>query len=211
MNKSNSKFKQNVVIYSTIVVFFILTVSIFTSESSGTYVFAEEIDAKTNLSIGSQHVGSMIKTETVSSDGSVWIFLTITEPVKGERMGINLAFTDENGKRLEHVNYDILVTQNDKVILSETMVHQHVGVGNHLTSEQLSNENVNVQITLQGLGLTPPFTGPQGEVIHVMGAFVIPEFGAITTVILGIAVTTLIVMSAKNKLAIMPGITKNRF
>ena len=91
------------------------------------------------------------------------------------------------------------------------MVHQHVGVGNHLTSEQLSNENVNVQITLQGLGLTPPFTGPQGEVINVMGTFVIPEFGAITTVILGIAVTTLIIMSAKNKLAIMPGITKNRF
>jgi len=209
MNIPDLKFKQNVLIYFTIVVFFILTVSIFAIESFDTYAFAEEIDTKTNLSLGGQHVGSMIKTETVSSDGSVWIFLTITEPVKGERMGINLAFTDENGKRLEHVNYDIIVTQNDKVILSETMVHQHVGVGNHLSSEQLSNENVNVQITLQGLGLAPPFTGPQGEVINIMGTFVIPEFGAITTVILVIAVTTLIVMSAKNKLSIMPGITKN--
>ncbi len=199
---------QKRLIYSSYVVFLILSVPMLVIGGSDTYAFAEEVQTKTNLILGGHHTGSMIKTETVSSDGSIWVLLTITEPVKGERMGVNLTFTDKDGKLLQHVNYDIIITQNDKVILSETMIHQHVGIGNHLTEAQLTDDSVNVQITLQGIGLYPPFTGPQGEVIHVMGTFVIPEFGAIVPVILGIAITTLVIMSRKNKLLFIPNIAK---
>jgi len=42
------------------------------------------------------------------------------------------------------------------------------------------------------------------EVIEIIGTFVIPEFGAIAAIILAVAITSIIVLSAKTKLSIMP-------
>lgn len=44
------------------------------------------------------HSDSMIKTHTVSSDGSIWIFLAATEPAEKERITVNIRFTDKDGK-----------------------------------------------------------------------------------------------------------------
>ena len=42
------------------------------------------------------------------------------------------------------------------------------------------------------------------EVIEIIGTFVIPEFGTIAAIILAVAITSIIVLSAKTKLSIMP-------
>ena len=42
------------------------------------------------------------------------------------------------------------------------------------------------------------------EVIEIIGTFVIPEFGTIAAIILAVAITAIIVLSAKTKLSIMP-------
>ena len=44
------------------------------------------------------------------------------------------------------------------------------------------------------------------EVIEIIGTFVIPEFGTIAAIILAVAITSIIVLSAKTKLSIMPKI-----
>ena len=42
------------------------------------------------------------------------------------------------------------------------------------------------------------------EVIEIIGTFVIPEFGTIAAIILAVAITSIIVLSVKTKLSIMP-------
>ena len=42
------------------------------------------------------------------------------------------------------------------------------------------------------------------EIIEIIGTFVIPEFGTIAAIILAVAITSIIVLSAKTRLSIMP-------
>ena len=162
-------------------------------------VFAEEIIIKIPpFSLGSNHDGSMIKTQTVSSDGYVWTFLTYTEPVEREHMTINVQFTDKDGKMLYDINYDILATQNDQVILDETMINQKIGIKDHLTQALPSNDGVVIKITLQGTGTNPPLTEPHGGTIQTN---IVPEFGGIATVILGVSILSIVIISTKNKVS----------
>jgi predicted secreted protein with PEFG-CTERM motif len=178
----------------------VLLVALFTVTSFDTFAFAEELTIPSpELSLGSNHLGSMIKTQTVSSDGSVWIFVTYTTPVEREHMTVNVRFTDKNGQEITDVNYDILVSQNDQIILDETMVNHQRGIGDHLTKELPSNDNISIKITLQGIGTVAPFTGPQGESIHVN---VVPEFGTIVMMILVVSIISIIGITAKSKLMI---------
>jgi len=50
--------------------------------------------------------------------------------------------------------------------------------------------------------LIPFYNG--SEVIEIIGTFVIPEFGTIAAIILAVAITSIIVLSAKTRLNIMP-------
>ena len=178
----------------------VLLIALFTITSFDTSAFAEELIIQNpELSLGSNHLGSMIKTQAVSSDGSVWIFTTYTNPVEREHMTVNVRFTDKNGQEITNVNYDILVSQNDQVVLDETMVNHQIGIGDHLTKVLSSNDNVSIKITLQGIGTVAPFTGPQGESIQVN---VVPEFGTIVMMILVVSIISVIGISAKSKLMI---------
>ena len=161
-------------------------------------VFAEEIVIQKNPpNMDTNRSGSMIKTQTVSSDGSIWIFLAATEPTEKERMTINIRFTDKDGKQVNDINYDIMATQNDRIVLEDLMVNQQIGIGDHRTQELLSDDKVNIKITLQGIGTDPPFTGPHGELSQTEE---IPEFGAISIMILTVAIISIIGISAKSKL-----------
>jgi len=177
--------------------FSIVIVSLFILSSFSVNVFAQEVIIPSPLSLGSNHLGSMIKMETVSDDGSTWILVTSTEPVEREHMTINVRFTDKNGQEIYDVNYDIMVTQNDQVILDKTMVNQKVGIDDHLTEELSSNDNVNIKVTLQGTGTNIPLTGPHGESLEVN---VVPEFGTITMMILVVSIISIMAITAKNKM-----------
>lgn len=179
--------------------FSIAMASLFILSSFSVNVFAQEVEIKSPLSLGANHLGSMIKMETVSDDGSTWILITSTEPVEREHMTINVRFTDKNGQELIDVNYDIIVTQNNQVVLDKTMINQQVGIRDHLTAALPSNENVNIKITLQGTGANIPLTGPHGESLEVI---VVPEFGTIAMMILVVSIMSIVVISAKSRISL---------
>ncbi|MHA7733621.1 PEFG-CTERM sorting domain-containing protein [Nitrosopumilus sp. S6] len=174
-----------------------MLVTIFTATNFHTFAFAEEpVSPKAELSIGANHLGSMVKTQTLSDDGSVWIFVTASEPVEREHMTINVRFTDKNGQELTDVNYDILASQNDKVILYKTMINQQMGIRDHLTQALPSNDNVSISLTLHGIGVDS-LTTLDGESIEIN---IVPEFGTIAMMILIVSITSVIIISAKNKM-----------
>jgi len=130
------------------------------------------------------------------SDGtqvSVWA----SKPMAGERMNIDIKFHDA-----EHVNHDIKVTQNGKVVLDDTGAHHHEGTGMHETAPLESADPVNITVTFQGYGVEKPFTGPVGEVVKFSN--VVPEFGTIAALILAAAIISIVAFSAKSKLSIIP-------
>jgi len=178
--------------------FIVMIVSLFVMSGFYTNAFAEEITVQTPLSLGSNHVGVMTTTQTSSFDGSIVVFLTATEPVKGEHMSISPRFIDKTGKEIQNINYDIIATQNGQVILSETMITQHIGIGAHLTQTLPSSDLVNIKITLQGME-SYPITVSQGKPIDII---VVPEFGTITMMILVVSLTSIIAISAKNKISL---------
>jgi predicted secreted protein with PEFG-CTERM motif len=178
--------------------FTVMIVSLFVMSGFSPNVSAEDISIQTPLSLGSNHDGIMTTTRTSSSDGSIVVFLTATEPVKGEHMSISPRFIDNTGKEIQNINYDIIATQNGQVILSETMVNQHIGIGARLTQVLPNSDSVNIKITLQGME-SHPITVSQGKPIDII---VVPEFGAITMMILGVSIMSIIAISARNKISL---------
>jgi len=112
-------------------------------------------------------------------------------------MTINLEFTDAaTGTVIEHINYDITATQAGTTVLETMAVHEHMGTVSHTTDALSSGDPVDVSITLQGIGIDTK-TGPMGDVVMFT---VVPEFGAITVMILGVAIVSIIAMSARSKI-----------
>jgi predicted secreted protein with PEFG-CTERM motif len=125
------------------------------------------------------------------SDGtkvSIWT----SEPMAGERMEISIEF--ENS---EHVNHDIMVTQNGEEVLHDTGAHHHEGTGVHETAPLSSSDPVDITITFQGYGIDDPKTGPIGE--EVQFSNVVPEFGTIAMVILGVAIISIVAFTSKSR------------
>jgi predicted secreted protein with PEFG-CTERM motif len=179
--------------------FSILLVSLFVLSNFSVNVYASEVIIPSPLNLGPNHLGSMTKMETVSDDGSTWILVTSTDPVEREHMTINVRFTDKNGQEQYDVNYDIIATQSGQVVLDKTMVNQRIGISDHLTEALPSNDNVNIKITLQGIGTNAPLTVPHGGSLQLN---VVPEFGTVVMMILVVSIMSIIAISAKSKISL---------
>jgi len=137
------------------------------------------------------HMEGAATVTTMMSDGtkvSVWA----SEPMQGERMEISIEF--ENS---EHVNHDIMVTQNGETVLDDTGAHHHEGKGMHETAPLKTSDPVNITITFQGYGVDDPKTGPIGEV--VVFSNVVPEFGTVAMMILSVAIISIVAITAKSR------------
>ena len=124
------------------------------------------------------------------SDGtmvSVWT----TAPMAGEAMEISIEFKDA-----EHVNHDIMVTQNGEEVLNDEGAHHHEGTGMHTTAPLDSSDPVDITITFQGYGIDEK-TGPIGE--EVVFTNVVPEFGTIAMMILAVAIISIVAVTAKSR------------
>ncbi|NIP62559.1 MAG: PEFG-CTERM sorting domain-containing protein [Nitrosopumilaceae archaeon] len=143
--------------------------------------------------------------EAEGSEGGeeeLMVDITTSSTGKGERMSIDVTFMDMSGMDTEHVNYDIKATQGGKVVLDEKGVHDHDGKMSHMSAplpNAASDANpVDVEVKFLGFGLPDEeWTGPVG---HVATKKVVPEFGTIAVMILGVAIISIIAISAKNKI-----------
>ena len=125
------------------------------------------------------------------SDGTMVSIWTST-PTEGEAMEISIEFTDS-----EHVNHDMMVTQNGEEVLNDEGAHHHEGTGMHTTAPLSSSDPVDITITFQGYGVNDPKTGPIGE--EVVFSNVVPEFGTIAMMILAVAIISIVAVTAKSR------------
>lgn len=142
--------------------------------------------------------GALIKA--TSSDGSINVDLISTAPTKDGALDVNVKFTDSNGNPIEHVNYDIIATQDGKQLLDEEGVHTHTGQDSHSTEAASSSDPVDFQVKILGIGLPDDkanWSGPKDDVIPI---HVTPEFGSIAMIILGVAIFSIVGFSARSKI-----------
>jgi len=136
------------------------------------------------------HVGDASASGMLSDGTAVEVYTSAV--TTGERMEISVDF-DES----EHVNYDIMVTQNGNEVLNDISAHSHDGKGKHETAPLKSSDPVKITITFQGYGIDDPKTGPIGEV--VVFSNIVPEFGTIAMMILAVAIISIVAVTAKSK------------
>ncbi|MDO8641404.1 MAG: PEFG-CTERM sorting domain-containing protein, partial [Nitrosarchaeum sp.] len=130
-------------------------------------------------------------TNGMLSDGTE-VEIYVSASTAGEKMEISVDFDDS-----EHVNYDIMVTQNGEEVLNDIGTHSHDGKGMHETAPLSSSDPVEITITFQGYGIDDPKTGPIGE--QVVFSNIVPEFGTVAMMILAVAIISIVAVTAKSK------------
>ena len=151
---------------------------------------AEEHDDEHDDGMTEEHMDDASATGMLSdgTEVSVWT----STPTSGEKMEISVEFHGA-----EHVNHDIMVTQNSEEVLNDIGAHHHDGKGMHTTAPLSSSDPVEITITFQGYGIDDPKTGPIGEV--VVFSNVVPEFGTIAMMILAVAIISIVAVTAKSR------------
>lgn len=151
----------------------------------------------TVTSVDSDDDEEITTIQNISADGSIRIDIETSKPVSNEMMSIDVKFYDhQSGELQEHMNYDMTVTQADEVVLSAIGAHAHDGIANHTTTELSSDEQVDIDITLQGIGIDD-ITGPRGETIEFT---VVPEFGVIAIAVLTVAIISTTILTTKYRI-----------
>ena len=145
---------------------------------------------------GTEDDGEEMPTEGASATGMLSDGTTVeidaSASTAGEKMEVSVHFEDS-----EHVNYDIMVTQNGEEVLNDIGVHSHDGKGMHETAPLSSSDPVEITITFQGYGVDDPKTGPIGE--QVVFSNIVPEFGTVAMMILAVAIISIVAVTAKSK------------
>jgi predicted secreted protein with PEFG-CTERM motif len=155
-----------------------------------------------NIGISSVGHPSMYMINGTVSDGSrqVKIIYSPAAPVSGQPLSIALTFEDTSGNLIQHQNYAISIMQDGNVVFSNTTGHTHTGHDMQITNNLASSNPVDIQVTLNGDGLpgTDPssWTGPKGTVLNF---HIVPEFGQVASVVLLIAIVSVIIVSSKTR------------
>jgi len=120
------------------------------------------------------------------------VTVTITDSASDDGVQVDLEFNQM------HVNYDITATQDGNVVWEETGQHAHTDMmGSHMIPVAASDDNpIDIKIVSLGIGISEPFTGMMGEVASKQ---IVPEFGTIAMMILGVAIVSIIAISAKSR------------
>jgi predicted secreted protein with PEFG-CTERM motif len=139
---------------------------------------------------------TMTTVKGMSKDGTIEVKITADKPTAQKAMTVKVDFMDKSGKAVSHINYDITASQEGKQVLNKMAQHQHEGKGSHMTDALSSDKPVDIKVTLQGIGIEAPFTGPKGEIVTFQ---VVPEFGTIAVMILGVAIVSIIAVTARSK------------
>jgi predicted secreted protein with PEFG-CTERM motif len=147
--------------------------------------------------------GMITVGEAMGEEAGVMINIESQPVGAGESMTINVEFVKMEGET-KHVNYNIMATQDGQVVLDEQGVHDHDGVMSHTTmalpSAASGDNPVDVDVEFLGFGLPDDdpstWTGPIGQMGETQ---VVPEFGTIAVMILGVAIISIIAVTARSK------------
>ena len=147
-------------------------------------------------------VGEIV-VEAAGAEGGNEIMgdITTSDAGAGEVMTVSVEITHMDGDAVEHVNYDVMATQDGTTVLDDTGVHDHDGVMDHTTMPlpmaASDASPVDVTVTFSGFGLPgEAMTGPVGEIATKQ---VVPEFGTIAMMILAVSIISIIAITAKTR------------
>jgi len=142
--------------------------------------------------------GTVIVGEAMAEESLVKIETGIGNV--GEPLEITVTIGDSDGTTQDvHANFNIIATQGSEVLLDKKSVHSMSGMEMLTTSAlplDASDETpVNVNVEFLGFGVGDDLTGtPETGDIQV-----VPEFGTIAMMILGVSIVSIIALSAKSR------------
>jgi predicted secreted protein with PEFG-CTERM motif len=140
----------------------------------------------------------------------VFTNIVTNEATKDSPLTIEVEFIESDGFVINHVNYDIVVSQNGKVILADEGSHRHLFKYPVHTTDSLEfnpkTHPIDIDVTFQGIGhfvgsLTEEsILGVYGPIGQTSTFQVVPEFGVIVSLVLVISIAAVIGLSAKTRL-----------
>ena len=140
----------------------------------------------------------------------VFANIVTNDAEKGSPLTIEVEFLESDGFVINHVNYDIVASQNGKVILEENGAHRHLFKYPVHTTDVLEFDPktypVDIDVTFQGIGHfigslnEESILGVYGPIGHTSTFQVVPEFGVVVSMVLVISIVAVIALSTKTRL-----------
>ena len=161
-------------------------------------IIVQEVAAEEHADEHGDDHGDM---EMSHSDEPLMVEISSNTADAGEMLAIDVTFTTMSGEGVEHINYNILATQNGEVVLEANDVHDHDGINDHMTAPlpaaTSDDTPVEVEVIFNGYGMPDgEKTGPIGQVTTMQ---VVPEFGTIAMMILAVAIISIVAVTAKSR------------
>ena len=140
----------------------------------------------------------------------VFANIVTNDAAKGSPLIVEVEFIESDGFVINHVNYDIVISQNDKVVLVDEGAHRHLFKYPVHTTDALEFDPktypVDIDVKFQGIGhfvgsLTEEsILGVYGPIGQTSTFQVVPEFGVIVSLVLVISIAAVIGFSTKTRL-----------
>ena len=137
-----------------------------------------------------------ILTKSVSSDGTINVYVESDPPKIGEEMYMYVTFTGVDEKKIEHINYAITGKQDEELVFFADNVYEAEGEGLHITRVLDSDSPVDIQVTILGIGLQSDQTNWTGPRVEVVSLQIIPEFPT-ALLVLATTIGMLVIFTAK--------------
>jgi hypothetical protein len=157
--------RKTTTVFSLAIIAMLLVSPVVLSSKSATSVMAFATD---NTSYN--QTSDEIYVNGTSHDGTVVVHLASVHPKAGESLPLEIYFTDSNETAIRHVHYSLAITQDGNQVSSLPHVFLNQGMLEHHTPPLGSANQVDVQVTILGIGLPydkDHWTGPIGDVVDL--------------------------------------------
>ncbi len=135
----------------------IAIVGILVAVSIGFIITSPDEIPEPRVIVESQLISESLPVLTVTPS-----LLISDDPIVGDSFYFEIQFKDNDDNIVDHVNYDIIALQNSENILSDLNFHRHPGKHPIHETSILNESDVQISITLQGLGHGDDITKPKG-------------------------------------------------
>ncbi len=164
-------------------------------------------------------IGGKMTYEDVASDGTI-VIVRSAHPISGQPLNLGIGFFGANRNAIPNQNYAITITQDNSTVLSKSNGYASSGIDLLTTFPLSSSDPINLQVTLNGIGPSTAdpstWTGVKGETLTFSqgpedlpgtdlttqtstATNTVPEFGTAASIVLAIAVLSIIVFVAKTR------------